>query len=202
LRLLIVGDSAAAGVGAATQHDALAGQLVQQLAPRYDLQWRLLASSGDTTDAARARLEAEPALACDVALTSLGVNDVTALRRTATTLRAQQRLVAHLRERCGARVVLVSGIPPMRDFPALPQPLRWMLGRHARRLDDALVEWIASQPGCEHLPFGDLPDAAMMASDGFHPGPPIYALWAAAVARRIDAAFGSSTVCVTTAATA
>jgi hypothetical protein len=29
-------------------------------------------------------------------------------------------------------------------------------------------------------------DASAMSGDGFHPGPPIYALWARAAARRID----------------
>ncbi len=37
LRLLILGDSAAAGVGASTQGEALSGQLVQTLARRFDL---------------------------------------------------------------------------------------------------------------------------------------------------------------------
>jgi lysophospholipase L1-like esterase len=29
-------------------------------------------------------------------------------------------------------------------------------------------------------------DVSAMASDGFHPGPPIYALWAREAARRIE----------------
>ena len=43
LRLLLVGDSAAAGVGVARQEQALLGQLVAGLAPLRPLHWRLLA---------------------------------------------------------------------------------------------------------------------------------------------------------------
>ena len=185
LRLLILGDSAAAGVGVAHQDAALCGQLVRHLSPHCALEWRLLATTGDGTAEALCRLDIEPNLRCDVVLTSLGVNDVTGLRGMQTFLADQRRLVAKLRERHGARLCLLSGLPPMHAFPALPQPLRWALGRQARRFDAALAQWCSTQADCEHLPFGELPDAQYMASDGFHPGAPIYSLWAEHVAGRI-----------------
>ena len=187
LRLLILGDSAAAGVGVTSQDHALSGQLQRGLAPHFDLEWRLFATTGDRTADALRRLEAAPDLRCDVVLTSLGVNDVTALRSTSAFLDGQRRLIARLRAVHGAQLCLVSGLPPVHAFPALPQPLRWALGRHARRFDTALAAWCATQPDCEHLAFGELPEASMMASDGFHPGAPIYAQWAAHVATRIRA---------------
>ena len=51
LRLLILGDSAAAGVGAATQTDALSGQLVAAISPHFQVSWRLHARTGATTSA-------------------------------------------------------------------------------------------------------------------------------------------------------
>ena len=58
LRLLIVGDSAAAGVGAPHQDEALLGQTVARLAPRFRVAWNLQAESGATTKDALSRLEA------------------------------------------------------------------------------------------------------------------------------------------------
>jgi hypothetical protein len=49
LRLLIAGDSAAAGVGAPTQDDALSGHLVSSLAGCLRVQWKLFAYTGATT---------------------------------------------------------------------------------------------------------------------------------------------------------
>jgi hypothetical protein len=44
----------------------------------------------------------------------------------------------------------------------------------------------ASRPGCEFLALGhEMMDVSAMAGDGFHPGPPIYALWAREATRRI-----------------
>ena len=61
LRLLIVGDSAAAGVGVARQHDALAGHLSRALAAKCGarVQWHLLARSGVTSAQCLQMLEDE-----------------------------------------------------------------------------------------------------------------------------------------------
>jgi hypothetical protein len=45
--LLVLGDSAAAGVGIATQDEALTGCLVRTLSTERTVQWRLVARSGD-----------------------------------------------------------------------------------------------------------------------------------------------------------
>jgi len=186
LRLLVLGDSAAAGVGARTQDDALSGQLAVTLAPTFRLQWKLLAFTGATTADILGRLRQEAAADYDVVVTSLGVNDVTARLSLATWRRQQLELVDLLTRRFDTRRILLSGLPPMHRFPALPQPLRWYIGSRARDFDRVLAEVAASRPGCEFLALGhEMMDASAMASDGFHPGPPIYALWAREAARRI-----------------
>src|SRR5262245_66597574 len=52
LRLLVAGDSSAAGVGATTQRDALAWPLAERLADRLDgsVRWQLIAESGLTSE--------------------------------------------------------------------------------------------------------------------------------------------------------
>ncbi len=187
LRLLIVGDSAAAGVGAPSQDEALAGQLAVALAPTFRLHWKLLAFTGATTADMLDRLRREAAEPFDVVVTSLGVNDVTGRRSLATWRRQQEDLVDLLAARFGARYILLSGLPPMHRFPSLPQPLRWYIGSRARDFDRVLAEVAASRPDCEFLALGhEMMDTSAMAGDGFHPGPPIYALWACEAARRIN----------------
>ncbi len=186
LRLLILGDSAAAGVGARTQDEALSGQLAVSLAPTFRLRWKLLAFTGATTTDMLDHLQGLPAEAFDVVVTSLGVNDVTGRVSLAAWRRAQQELIAVLQARFGARHILLSGLPPMHRFPALPQPLRWYVGSRARDFNRALASVAASRPGCEFLALGhEMMDTSAMAGDGFHPGPPIYALWAREATRRI-----------------
>jgi lysophospholipase L1-like esterase len=189
LRLLVLGDSAGAGVGAATQEEALTGRIVAGLRGRFRVQYRLIARTGATTAGTIRHLERAEPFPVDAAVTSLGVNDVTGDVGVTRFLALQARLHALLRERFGARLALASGIPPMDRFPALPQPLRWYLGARARELDRALAAALPDGRGTEYLAIAGELDAAHMAADGFHPGPAVYAAWGEAAAGRIARAF-------------
>ncbi len=128
LRLLVLGDSAAAGVGAPSQDEALSGRLVGELAPSFRVSWTLVARTGATT-AGTARHHARrpdgELGAFDVAVLSLGGNDVTGRRPLARWIEDVDALAGLLRSRFAVRQLLLSGLPPMHAFPALPQPLRW-----------------------------------------------------------------------------
>ncbi len=191
LRLLVLGDSAAAGVGAATQGEALMGQLVQALMPQFDLDWKLVARTGATTADTVQTLAAMESERFDVVVTSLGVNDVTGGRSPRRWIADQAQLVSLLRTKFGADRVLLSALPPMHLFPALPQPLRAYLGAQALRYNTALRAFAMTAPGCAWVPLEVTQDRAHMAHDGFHPGPPVYAAWADLLARQILAHAGA-----------
>lgn len=186
LRLLVLGDSAAAGVGAATQDEALSGRLVAGLASRFTVSWKLEAFTGATTADTLERLLKAPGEEFDVVVTSLGVNDVTGGCSLAAWQRRQIKLIALLEDKFGPRHILLSGLPPMHRFPALPQPLRWYIGNRAQQFDRVLAGFTRGHGRCEFVELGyAMMDARAMATDGFHPGPAIYALWAAELVRRI-----------------
>jgi lysophospholipase L1-like esterase len=187
LKLLIVGDSAAAGVGVARQDDALLGQVVTRLAERYRVHFDLQARTGFTTADILRRLDEMAPQEFDVVLTSLGVNDVLALTGRATWLARQAQLRRVLREKFGARLLILSGLPPVHSFPALPQPLRWHLGSRATEFNDHLAEAVTAEPDVRLVNLRFEADAGMMASDGFHPGPPIYSEWAERAAQLVHA---------------
>lgn len=185
LRLLILGDSAAAGVGTDSQQRALSGQLAERLAGDYRLSWRLWAENGRTSGQSVALLEQRTPEPFDTVLLSLGVNDVTGGLSLNKWLRQQRRLVELLLGKFSARHVIFTPLPPMHHFPALPQPLRWALGMRAKQFNQALRGFIADQPQCSLLAF-DLPMLAeFIASDGFHPSAMTYALWAEQAAAAI-----------------
>ena len=191
LRLLIVGDSAAAGVGVSRQDDALLGQVVSRLAGRYRVDFELQAKTGFTTADVLQRLDDMAPQAFDVVLSSLGVNDVLALTSRATWLARQAQLRRVLRDKFGVRLIILSGLPPVHSFPALPQPLRWHLGSRATEFNDHLAAAVAAEPDARLVNLRFEADAGMMASDGFHPGAPIYAEWAERAVRCILACDGA-----------
>ena len=135
LRLLIAGDSAAAGVGAVSQEQALAGQLGNLLARHYRLYWQLEARSGYTSADTYDHLGQLPSEPFDIVVTSFGVNDVV----QGVTHKAWQAqlnaMIRRIETRFHCRRIIISGIPPIARFPALPGTTSLVsgeTGRHVR----------------------------------------------------------------------
>ncbi|WP_051171372.1 SGNH/GDSL hydrolase family protein [Spongiibacter marinus] len=188
LRLLLVGDSAAAGVGVASQEEALLGQLVAGLAPLRPLHWRLLASSGDTSAQLLARLASESADAADAdaVVVSIGVNDVLAATGRGRWRNNLAEIIRLLRERFAAKHIYFSALPPMHAFPALPQPLRWWLGLRARQLNAELRQLVEPLADCSYVQVPYTLHPAAIAEDGFHPGEAAYREWARHLSEQIE----------------
>lgn len=186
VRVLVIGDSSAAGVGVAHQHQALARPIAEALARRTGcgVSWQLAARSGLNVAQARQFLRGSSLAPCDVVVSALGVNDVTSQTSAARFVREYRYLLREVRQRSGARIGVLSGVPPMHALPAAPQPLRWYLGQCARRLDQALEDFCAGEGRLRYLSLR-WADPQEMSHDGFHPGPALYARWAAMNAEAI-----------------
>ena len=185
LELLITGDSAAAGVGVAHQHEALLGHLVAGVAAECRVGWTLLAKTGATTAGTLRAVEDLGPTTFDVAVVSVGLNDVLSGVRCTEWRGRHAALRDTLKQRFAARHVVVCGLPPIGRFVALPQPLRWYLGSRAGQFDRALRHDVETEPGSSFLGFDFSKDVAQMAVDGFHPGPRLYAAWGARLAALI-----------------
>ena len=187
LRLLMLGDSSAAGVGVAQQQQALAGHLPAALARQAGVRvrWRLVARSGINSAQCLALLEDSGPVEADVAVVVLGVNDVVDQVPSRRAVAARETIANRLRNAHGVAHVVFAPLPPVHRFPGLPQPLRWVAGADARRHDAAVAEWARSRPDVSHVPI-ELPlNTAVMAADGFHPGAPVYRVCGVALAEHI-----------------
>lgn len=187
VRLLILGDSSAAGVGVLLQSDALLGQLTQRLAVNTTVKFDLIAKTGAKTSAVLGWLDTLPDTQYDYVVTALGVNDVTkgvSLRRW---LQQQNTLFDRLAAKYGVRRIIVSGLPPVGQFPVLPHPLRWVLGRQAARFDRNLHQLVESRPDCVAVRIDLGLDETNMSEDGFHPDATVYSAWADEVSVLIKA---------------
>lgn len=189
LRLLIAGDSAAAGVGADAQEQALSGQLVHHLSAHHTVHWQLHALTGEESPGLIQRLRALPAQPFDVVVISMGVNDVTALRSPGRWVQWQHGIAALVGERFQPRLLVHCAVPPMHVFSALPQPLRWFMGRWAQAFNAHLRAALHQHPWrVHHMLPSDAREAVAgqsLASDGFHPGPRAYAQWGRALAQQV-----------------
>lgn len=189
LRVLLVGDSSAVGVGVDHQRDALAGQLMPRLAQACGarVEWRLLARSGLTSAQALKLLQDAGPLWADLAVLATGVNDVVAQVPSHRAVAQREWLVNWLRNASGVQHVVVCPLPPIHHFPGLPQPLRWVAGADARRHNDALKHWCGQRSDVSLVDMQMPLHAGVMARDGFHPGEPVYRHCANRIARHVAA---------------
>ncbi|RYH03114.1 SGNH/GDSL hydrolase family protein [Salipiger sp. IMCC34102] len=186
LRILILGDSSAAGVGVRTQAEALAGQLTARLSRRHRVDWFLHAKSGATTASTLRRLRLAPKRPFDVSLVCLGINDAKNGVRGRAFQARYARVLDRLRDDYAVERVYLAGMPPAELVPALPNPLRDMLIARLTWFDGLIRQIAAARPGAVHLPFDVTRDPSLMASDRFHPGPKLYAEWAGLAAAAIQ----------------
>lgn len=174
LRLLIIGDSSAAGVGAMHQNEALAGKLVATLSQTHAVEWRLIAKTGATAASTFRRLRREAAQPCDVVVSVLGVNDSKNGVSLARWRRSYTALLDRLQNDWGATRIILCAVPPLEQFPILPAPLNRLLGTRAARLDAELSRIARERDAVHHFSPDMVLEPAAMASDGFHPGPELY----------------------------
>jgi len=188
LRILVVGDSSAAGVGVREQAQALAQPVAKLLAARTGkrVTWQLIAKSGINTSEALELLTQSELFPADYLVTALGTNDVTSQRRPTQFLRDYAQLAGTIRQRTGAVGLVVTGLPPLRILPAAPHPLRWYLGRYAGQMDKALREWVERDPMARYISLDWAARPEDMAQDRFHPGAGQYRQWAELVTDKIQ----------------
>lgn len=188
LSLLILGDSAAAGVGVAHQNDALLGAVISALQHQYQVHWRLEAQSGDTTSQVIQKTKKLVNQKYDVVVTSVGVNDVTRLMSAQTWIKQQQHFYQLIQAKFQPELIIATGVPPMHLFPVLPNPLSWLFGQYAKQMNLQLEKMIAQQEDMQWIEYDIRKYQSMnleMAKDGFHPSKEIYQIWGKEVAEMI-----------------
>ncbi len=172
MRLLGIGDSVIAGVGAQAIDQALVARAAAALAPRIPaaVSWEAIGRIGPRTDRVYRHLIPSLALApYDFIVLSCGVNDAMALltrrRWRASLVQVLDALAAH----SPLAIVGVVGMPPMGKFSLLPQPMRAVFGMRAQSFDQLLRETLVTYPRAVHLPIAFSTAPGQIAPDGFHP---------------------------------
>jgi lysophospholipase L1-like esterase len=181
LRLLVLGDSTAAGVGAATQQEALPGRLADALHARTGrgIRWRAVGKNGATArEIIRDYLDEALTEPVDLLFLSVGANDAMTMRGTAAFAADVRHILNAFGERNPDAFVLMSSLPVFGRFALLPQPLRTALYRHSLALEGAARRIVEVRP--RTLMSYDPPPYAegFWAPDFFHPSASGYRDWA------------------------
>lgn len=182
LRMVWLGDSTAAGVGATTADSALPRQVAARLG--RPVQLTVLARSGARIgDVVDEQLPQLADLRPELVVVSVGSNDVTHLTGAGAYRDRWRRLVPP-----PDAVLIALGIPDMGSPPRLPQPLRALVGWRARRLDRWGAVRLAEENRATYVDIAGETGPAFrqdperyFAEDRYHPSDAGYRLWADAV---------------------
>jgi lysophospholipase L1-like esterase len=198
LRLVLLGDSAAIGVGVEWLSETVGGQLARMLAegsPETGERHVLLSSVGVAgsrstdlaTQVARALLGDKP----DVAVILIGANDATGLRDPEEAAEHLGAAVRRLRE---ARVEVVVGTcPDLGAVRSIAPPLRQIAGLLGRRVAKAQARAVVEAGGvvvdlAEETGAVFRADAGTLCYDGYHPSADGYRVWAHALYPAVEEA--------------
>ncbi|TDB75132.1 SGNH/GDSL hydrolase family protein, partial [Actinomadura sp. KC216] len=166
-RMVVIGESTAAGVGASQHAEALPGFLAEALQERLrrSVAWSVTGENGAT--ARRVATGLVPAVdgppVQDLVVVTVGINDLIRRRPLRRWTADLADLIAVLRGRYADATLVVAGMPPVHRFPAIPQPLRLVLGARARTMDRIMrdvavaggaVHALAHHDGGARGPFG------------------------------------------------
>ena len=197
-KVLAIGDSIIAGVGATTLVNALVGQVASALAKPLAarVEWQALGLIGaDVRQILHELITKLPQEPADAIFVSAGVNDVTGLTRTRAWQRHLAALLQALHAHSPQAAIVILGLPPMQRFPLLPQPLRTVIGLRAAILDQVAIREIALHPHAMHLPLKFEARPQDFSGDGYHPSEQSYAvlgLWVADAILALKAAQAQS----------
>ena len=198
LRLVLLGDSAAIGVGVEWLSETVGGQLARMLAegsPETGERHVLLSSVGVAgsrstdlaTQVARALLGDKP----DVAVVLIGSNDAFGLRAPEE---AADHLGAAVRRLRGAGVEVVVGTcPDLGAVRSLAPPLRQVAGLLGRRMAKAQAKAVVEAGGtavelARETGAVFRADAGTLCYDGYHPSADGYRVWAHALFPAVEEA--------------
>jgi lysophospholipase L1-like esterase len=196
LSFIVLGDSAAAGLGVSEPDETPGALLAAGLAELGERAVRLttLAQSGARTSDLARQVEAALVELPHVALIIVGGNDVTHRVRPAVSVRLLDEAVRALRDAgCG---VVVGTCPDLGTIEPIPQPLRWLVRRASRQLAAAQTVAVI-EAGARSVSLGPIlgPEfraapSDMFAIDRFHPSAAGYAAAAAAILPSLASAVG------------
>lgn len=191
VRILFFGESTAAGVGTEWMVDSIGGQWACALHTQTGrpIEWWVIGRNGATAQTALRNLVPQlHGLTVDLVATSLGGNDVMQLNTPKGWARDLRAVINGMRNALGDVPMIWSGMPPIGQFPALPMPLRGMLGLRAKMLNLVTTQVVAEMDNVYMLIdlLSDNPD--IYSSDAFHPGTLGYRLWGEALAEMVISA--------------
>ncbi len=146
-RLLTIGESTIAGIGAPTHEEAFTGSLAKKLTEKWqkNIHWKVYARSGYT--AKRVYTKILPKITeteIDLIVIGLGGNDAFTLNRPWQWKKDIRLIIKDLQGRFGKKTpIFFTNMPPIKEFPAFTPLIKFVIGNLVEILGKTLEKEIA-----------------------------------------------------------
>lgn len=142
LKMICIGESTIAGVGAEIHENAFSGTLAKTLAEalKKNVSWKVYARSGYTMNRLNKKLipkiEADE---LDLIVIGMGANDAFRLNNIKNWNREVENCISKLRSKFSCPIVFLN-MPPIKEFPAFSSSIKSTIGELVEFLGAALKE--------------------------------------------------------------
>lgn len=180
VKMLVIGESTVAGLGARTHETALAGQFSKFLSAKIGktIEWYVIGKNGVTAERTIELLVPQiPAdEKFDYIMLGVGGNDVLKLSSPRKWRRDATRLIEIMREKYPGSIIFMTNAPAVHLSPVLPQPVKFILGNLSALHDKNSREFL---PQMKNVYYFHRPDEITdgFFADGIHPSEQGYADW-------------------------
>lgn len=178
-KLLIIGESTAAGVGARTHETGLSGHFARFLSAKIgkSVEWQVIGRSGITVGETIEELVPKiPDEKFDYILVALCGNEVLKLRSPQTFRRNMKKLLEILEAKNEGATFFITNAPAVRLSPILPFPIKQILGHLSAMHDKNAQEFTAEIPRVFYFNQPNYVPEDFFA-DGLHPSEKGYEVW-------------------------
>lgn len=189
VKLLVLGESTVAGLGARTHELALGGQFAIGLNERTGkaVDWTVVGRNGVT---ARRTIDElwplVPKEKFDYILLGIGGNDVMKLSSPKKWRRDMLELLDIVRAANPDAAIFISNCPMIVHSPVLPQPIKGILWRVSQMHNANILEFTNGMHRVYYYPQPVDVDFEGFWADGIHPSEQGYRDWAAAMLKHFD----------------
>lgn len=181
VKLLAIGESTVAGVGAKHHGEALVGHFANALSAKLgkSVKWRVIGKSGVSVRAAineiLPKIPADEHF--DYLFVGLGGNDVFELTNPRKFRHDMTELLQKLSAKFPEAIIYLSNMPRVKNFTSIGQPLKSVLWHLSKLHHENMLEIIESFPNTRYYADSKDVDGSFFA-DGIHPSARGYKLWA------------------------
>ena len=176
IRILVVGDSSALGVGCDEISQSSVGVIAENLSEQFSVQYQVCAFTGFTTKQIFEKVREVPKQSFDFIVISLGTNDTLQRTKLSAWIKQITELMTHLQVSFYPQKIFINAVPPFQKLSHLPSSFRTYLSNKSQQMNQYLSQ---SSVGSSAYQFVDMDfdfHADYISADGFHPSALLYQL--------------------------